>query len=177
VKHSIVYLFFLSGSFLFNADCLFAGPKFEPITGFNLERFLGKWYEIARFPHSFERGLVNVTATYTIRPDGKIDILNEGYKNTPGGKHKKAHGKAKPGSTADTGYLRVSFFGPFYADYIIIDLDKENYSYVMVTSSYKYLWILSREPKLPEEVIIRLVDKAKSLGFDISKLYFVPQKW
>jgi apolipoprotein D and lipocalin family protein len=154
-----------------------AAPKFPPVTGFDLSKYLGKWYEIARFPAWFEKDLVNVTATYSLRSDGKVKVLNEGYKKSKDGKHSVAVGKAKLASSPDTGYLKVSFFGPFYADYIILDLDKENYQYALVASSYEYLWILSREPKMDPDVYGRLVEKAKSLGFNMEKLYVVPQNW
>jgi apolipoprotein D and lipocalin family protein len=155
----------------------FTMPKFEPVSGFDLNRYLGKWYEIARIPTSFEKGLVNVTATYSLRQDGKVQVINEGYKETGKGKHKTAKGKAKLAAKPDSGYLKVSFFGPFYADYIIIDLDLQQYDYAMVASSYDYLWILSRQPKMEKDIYDKLIEKASKLGFDTSRLYLVPQDW
>ena len=145
-----------------------------PVPGFDLNCFLGKWYEIARLPTSFERNLGHVTATYSLREDGKVKVLNEG-RNVWTDKYSKAVGKAKIAQDPTVGYLKVSFFWPFYADYIILELDKEGYNYAMVASSFKYLWILSRTPGLDKEILERLVKKAKELGFDTDKIYFTPQ--
>jgi len=150
-------------------------PKLVPVSGFDLNRYLGKWHEIVRLPNSFEKDLVNVTATYSLRNDGKVKVVNEGYKKTKSGKHQVAVGKAKFAKTADKGHLRVSFFWIFYADYIIVELDPE-YEYAMVASSHKYLWILSRKPKMDNAVLDKLVKKAQELGFDTTKLYFTPQE-
>jgi apolipoprotein D and lipocalin family protein len=164
---AIAGLFFLSG-------CTGEKePPYAPVTGFALQQYLGKWYEIARLPNRFEKDLVNVTATYSLRDDGKVRVQNEGDK--PDGKHKMAIGKAKLAGKSGEGYLRVSFFGPFYADYVVVALDKENYQYALVASSDKYLWVLSRTPQLDENIYQQLLQKARELGFDTSKLYVVPQ--
>jgi apolipoprotein D and lipocalin family protein len=147
-------------------------PLFTPVIEFSLDRYLGTWYEIARMPVSFEKDLDHVTATYSLRKDGKVEVVNKGYKK---GTEKVARGKAKFAGSTDIGHLRVSFFGPFYADYIIIALDT-NYTYAMVTSSsHKYLWILSRTPKLDQKILDGLLAKAKELGFDTRKLIMVEQ--
>ncbi len=159
---------------LLNGLAFSESTKLEPVSGFDLNRYLGRWYEIARLPTSFEKDLVNVYATYSLRSDGKVKVVNEGYKKTKSGKHKVATGKAKFAKSPDKGYLRVSFFGPFYGDYLIIELDPE-YKYAMVASSHKYLWILSREPKIDAAMLDKLVQRAKELGFDTSRLYFTPQ--
>jgi len=176
MKFNYLIAIIVSLSFIYS---VFAGEtNFVPVSGFELDRYLGKWYEIARYPHSFEKGLVNVTATYTMRDDGKVDVLNEGDKNNKDGKHKTAHGKAKFAGQKDVGHLKVSFFLFFYGDYIILELDKQNYQYAMVVSdSYKYFWILSRTPKLDENILNSLLDKAKELGFEMDKIYMVPQDW
>lgn len=161
---------------LFAGEVFSASPKYVPVSSFELNRYLGKWYEIARLPFSYEKGLVNVTATYSLRKDGKVKVVNEGYKNTKDGKHKVANGKAKLGESPDQGYLRVSFFWPFYGDYIIAELDP-NYTYAMVISSPRYLWILSREPKMDKTILDDLIAKAQKIGFDTSRLYFTPQEW
>jgi apolipoprotein D and lipocalin family protein len=153
-----------------------ASLKYEPVSGFHLDSYLGKWYEIARLPFSYEKGLINVTATYSLRKDGKVKVVNEGYRNTKDGKHKVAAGKAKLGGSPDQGYFRVSFFGPFYGDYIILELDPE-YNYAMVASSPKYLWILSRKPQMDKATLDTLIEKANKLGFDTSRLYYTPQEW
>lgn len=147
------------------------------VSGVDLNRYLGRWYEIARFDHSFERRLVGVTATYSLRPDGKIKVLNEGYKNTLDGKHKVAVGKAKIQDPKDLSKLKVSFFLNFYADYLIMELDQMNYQYVMIGSkSDHFLWILSRTPSLPDETYKRLVEKAIKRGYAVSGLIKVPQR-
>ena len=175
---AINHLIFLSCGFflLFAGEVFSAPPKYVPVSGFELNRYLGKWYEIARLPFPYEKGLVNVTATYSLRKDGKVKVVNEGYKNTKDGKHKVANGKAKFGESPDLGYLRVSFFWPFYGDYIIVELDPD-YTYAMVISSPRYLWILSREPKMDKTVLDNLIEKAKKIGFDTGKLFYTPQEW
>jgi apolipoprotein D and lipocalin family protein len=148
----------------------------KPVEGFEADRYLGTWYEIARFDHSFERGLSQITANYSMRDDGGIRVLNRGY-NAEEGKWNEAEGKAYFVEDEQTGHLKVSFFGPFYASYVVAELDKENYSYSLVTGPDKtYLWILARTPKLPQEVLDSLLNKAKALGFDTSKLIWVEHK-
>ncbi|MFP4460152.1 MAG: lipocalin family protein [Candidatus Zixiibacteriota bacterium] len=142
------------------------------VENFELDKYLGTWYEIARLDHSFERNLDSVTATYSVRDDGKIKVLNKGY-NTKKGKWSTAEGKAWIPNEDQPARLKVSFFWIFSAEYRIIALDDE-YSYAMVTSSSKkYLWILSRSPKMPEEKLDMLLKKAKDWGFDLSEIYFV----
>jgi len=140
---------------------------------FELEKYLGTWYEISRFDHSFERNLQHVTATYSIRDDGKIKVLNQGMKN---GKLKTALGKARPQTGGTSRNLEVSFFWSFYAPYNILELD-ENYQYVLIGSnSPNYLWILSRTPKLDKTIFDLLIQKAEQRGYDASKLILVEQK-
>lgn len=146
------------------------------IKNFDLNRYLGRWYEIARFPHPFEKGLVGVTATYSLRPDGRVKVENAGYKGTLEGERDTAVGKAKLAGKPDEGHLKVSFFLFFYADYFIMDMDP-GYQWALVGSkSDKYLWILSREPFMNDETYNAILDKARSLGYDLSELYRVPQK-
>jgi apolipoprotein D and lipocalin family protein len=143
----------------------------------DINRYLGKWYEIARFDHSFERGLTGVTATYSIRPDGKIKVLNEGYKNSLDGRHKKAVGKAYIPDPANTARLKVSFFLNFYADYLVMDLDEADYQYAMIGSnSDKFIWILSRTPVMPEATYQKLVERARARGYAVNNLIRVPQR-
>ena len=146
------------------------------ITSFDLDRYLGKWYEIARYDHSFERDLVGTTAEYSLRDDGKIKVLNSGYLNTLDGPYKQSVGKAKPNKNGKPGQLRVSFFGPFYGDYNILELAPD-YSYSVVGSnSPKYLWILSRTPQLAPETLNKIVKNLKQRGYDTDKLIWVEQK-
>ena len=137
----------------------------------DLNRYLGYWYEIARFDHTFERGMEYAMAHYSLRDDGKIDVLNTGIKN---GRAKDAKGIAK--TTNVPGVLRVSFFGPFFGDYRIMLLD-ENYQYVLVGGSNdKFLWILSRTPHLDDSTLTLILSEAKRRGYDTSKLIWVKQK-
>ena len=147
--------------------------------GVDANQYLGKWYEIARLDHSFERDLDQVTATYSLREDGGIKVLNRGF-NTQKKEWSDAEGKAyftEPVNKDGTymGKLKVSFFGPFYGPYHIITLDKTQYNYVMVTSGKDYLWILSRTPQLTYPIKQELMSQAKALGFATENLIFVKQ--
>lgn len=146
------------------------------VDSFDLNRYLGKWYEIARFPHAFEKDLVGVTASYTLLDNGKIEVINSGYKNNLEGKFKSISGKAKLADSGNPGHLKVSFFLFFYSDYFVMELDQENYSYALVgSSSDNFLWILSREPDMDSDTYDMLVEKARDRGYDISRLEKVPQ--
>ncbi|MBN2213851.1 MAG: lipocalin family protein [Bacteroidales bacterium] len=143
----------------------------------DINRYVGKWYEIARFPNSFEKDLVGVTANYTLRKNGKIDVLNQGYVGALDGKSKQARGKAKIPDPEEAGKLKVSFFLFFYADYYILELDEADYQYALVgSSSDKYLWILSRNPELPDHIYDMLVEKAARRGYQTENLIPVLQK-
>jgi len=153
--------------------CVGIPENVKPVDNFKLEKYLGKWYEIARLDHSFERGLTRITADYSLRDDGGIRVLNRGYsaKETL---WKDAEGKAYFVEGPNRGYLKVSFFGPFYGSYIIFGLDHENYQYSLVCGPDKsYLWILARNPKIEEDIKNILIEKAAESGFDTSKLIFV----
>lgn len=144
------------------------------VSNLDVNRFMGSWYEIARYEHSFEKGMTHVKANYSLLSDGTIRVLNSGMKN---GKKKEIEGKArkKKGSNSNS-KLEVSFFLWFYSDYFVFELD-DNYQYAVIgSSSDKYLWILSRTPQLPQSIINDLLIKIKKRGYDTSKLYFVPQK-
>jgi len=144
----------------------------EPVGGFDLERYLGLWYEIARLDHSFERGLSRVTATYALRKDGGVDVLNRGY-NGEKDSWKEARGKAYFVGEPTVGSLKVSFFGPFYGGYNVIRLG-EDYAYAVVCGpSRDYLWILSREPRMDQSLLDGLVEFAKGAGFATEELIFV----
>lgn len=142
----------------------------------DLNRYSGKWYEIARMPFFQEKDMVNTTATYELRSDGKIKVINEGYKFTKDGKHKKATAVAWIPDPAIMGQLKVRFFWPFTGDYHIVALDHENYSYAMVKSG-GLLWILARDPQLDEEIYNSLVLKANSMGVATENLIKVEQNW
>ena len=163
-------------SFLFLTGCDVAPDHVQPISGFELNRYFGTWYEIARLDHSFERGLEQVTANYSLRDDGRVKVINRGF-NSKKNKWSEAEGKAYFVGEPNIGQLKVSFFGPFYGGYNIIELDKEAYQYALVCGpNLSYLWILARDPKLDQQILDSLVAKAKSLGFETDKLIFVKHK-
>ena len=147
----------------------------EPVGNFELDRYLGKWYEIARLDHSFERGLQRVTAEYALRDDGGVRVVNRGYRVEEDA-WEEAEGKAYFVATPDRGFLKVSFFGPFYGSYIVFELDHEDYQYAFVAGPDKsYLWFLSRTPLISPELRQRFIDRAAQLGFDTESLIFVSQ--
>ncbi|WP_426197482.1 lipocalin family protein [Massilia sp. DWR3-1-1] len=156
------------------AGCVSKPANVTPVTPFDSARYLGKWYEIARLDNRFERGLEHITADYSMRPDGGIKVLNRGL-DVAKKEWKQAEGKAYFVEGTDAAYLKVSFFGPFYASYIVFDLDPA-YQVSMVSGADKsYLWILSRTPTIDAATRARLVQKAKSLGFETDKLITVDQ--
>ncbi|GAX62546.1 lipoprotein Blc [Candidatus Scalindua japonica] len=158
---------------LFLMGCVGIPENVQPVDNFKLEKYLGKWYEIARLDHSFERGLVRITADYSLRDDGGVRVLNRGY-SAEENRWKEAEGKAYFVKGSDQGYLKVSFFGPFYGSYIVFELDHENYQYSLVSGPNKsYFWLLARSPKIKEETKDRLLTKAAALGFDTNKLIYV----
>ena len=145
----------------------------EPITGFDLEKYFGKWYEIARLDHRFERDMEQVTAEYSMRDDGKVKVVNRGFKND---KWKKAVGKAKFAKDDKTGFLKVSFFGPFYGSYIIFELP-DDYSYAFISGdNTNYLWFLSRTPTVSDKLLEKFITEAKEYGFNTDDLIFVEQE-
>jgi len=160
-------------SVLLLGGCVGAPEHIQPVDGFELNKYLGTWYEIARLDHSFERGLEQVTANYSLRDDGGVKVINKGF-NPNKNKWKQAEGKAYFVGEPDIGQLKVSFFGPFYGGYNIIELDKTNYQYSLVCGpNLSYLWILARDPQLDKAIVDKLVAKAKSLGFATDKLIYV----
>jgi apolipoprotein D and lipocalin family protein len=147
----------------------------QPVAGFEIERYLGTWYEIARLDHPFERGLDNVTANYTLRKDGGIDVVNKGY-STEDKEWKEAQGKAYFVDDRDKGHLKVSFFGPFYSAYVIFELDKADYRYAFVSGYNRdFLWLLARTPEVDKTVIEHFLDHSRSLGFATEAILFISQ--
>lgn len=158
------------------SGCVAVAPGVVPVNGFELSRYLGKWYEIARLDHSFERNLERVAAEYSLREDGGVRVINSGY-SIKNGKRKVAEGKAYFVSNESTGHLKVSFFGPFYGSYVVFELDKDDYQYAFVTSYNKdYLWLLSRSPTIEPELRAQFLAKARTLGFKTEGLIFVNQQ-
>ena len=157
------------------AACTEIPQGITPVGNFQLERYLGKWYEIARLDHSFERGLSDVSAQYRRNPDGSVEVINRGY-SADQDAWKEAVGKALFIGEPTLGSLKVSFFGPFYGGDHISALDDLDYRWALVVGpSRDYLWILARERNLPADVREQLVAKAQQLGFDINGLIWVGQ--
>lgn len=144
----------------------------KAVTPFDANRYRGKWYEIARLPNRFEDGLEKITADYQLRGNGGIDVINRGY-NPAKDKWSEAKGKAYFVGSSDVARLKVSFFGPFYGAYNVIGLDPDYRVSLVCGKDYRYLWILSRTPTLEQEKIDALLAKAKSAGFDTSRMTFV----
>ena len=156
------------------AGCVGIPDGIRPVEGFDAQRYLGSWHEIARLENSFEAGLEQISAHYSLREDGGLRVLNRGF-DPQKQRWKEAEGKAYFVGPPTQGRLKVSFFGPFYGAYTIIALD-ENYGWAMVCGPDRsYLWILSRTARLPDDVLGRLLDKAKDLGFATENLIFVGQ--
>ena len=157
---------------LFLTGCVSVPNGITPVADFQADRYLGKWYEIARLDHSFERGLTQVSAEYTLRTDGDIRVLNRGYSEKDK-KWKQAEGQASFAGEKDKGFLKVSFFWPFYGSYVVFDLDHENYRHALVCGPNRsYLWILAREKTLDPKIQDRLLAKAAASGFETNKLIF-----
>lgn len=158
---------------LLTSGCTGVPDGVSVVKGFELNRYLGTWYEIARLDHSFERGLSDVSASYSMRADGGVRVLNRGF-DTESGEWKLAEGRAYFTGAADEGSLKVSFFGPFYGGYNVIALERENYSYSLVSGpDLDYLWILSREKQLAQGVKDELLALAAQYGFATEDLIWV----
>lgn len=167
------YLKFFILPALFLSGCAGTPVKAVPVTGFEADKYLGTWYEIARLDNSFERGLSAVTATYSKRDDDGIKVVNRGC-NVAKGKWKEATGKAYFTEDETIGKLKVSFFGPFYGDYIIFDLDTPGYDHAYVSGgSTKYLWLLARTPQISEARKADFIQKSKALGYETDTLVWV----
>jgi apolipoprotein D and lipocalin family protein len=162
----LFYAFLASG-------CTGLPDNVTPVSGFNVDRYLGMWYEIARLDHSFERGLEKITAHYSLREDGGLRVVNRGYSEARE-QWREAEGKAYFIDSPHTGRLKVSFFGPFYGSYNIIELDRAGYQYALVCGpDTSYLWILARQPDLDMTIVEKLVARAGSLGFNTGQLIYV----
>lgn len=146
----------------------------EPVENFDLDRYLGKWYEVARIDHVFEKGLQRTQAEYSRNPNGTIHVTNRGY-NPKRGEWKISHGRAKPTIAPDVAALKVSFFGPFYGGYNVVALDTDYQWAMVVGSSLDYFWILSRTPSLPDGIEERLMRQARLMGVNSQKVLWVHQ--
>jgi apolipoprotein D and lipocalin family protein len=147
--------------------------KVTPVENFKLNEYLGRWYEIVRLEHRFEKGMEAISATYSMREDGGVKVLNKGYK-TEEKEWSEAEGKAYFVQSPDKGFLKVSFFGPFYGSYIVMDTDYETYTMIS-GPDLSYFWILSRTPTLDQKILDRLLAQAKEAGFDTTKLIYPDQ--
>lgn len=160
-------------SSLLLSGCLGMPESIKPVDGFNLNNYLGKWYEIARLDHSFERGLSQVTANYSIKDDGGVRVINKGF-SIKNNEWQEAEGKAYFVDTTTEGYLKVSFFGPFYGSYVVFELEHENYQYAFISGpNTDYLWLLSRTTSVEPEVMQKFLKMSKERGFTIEDLIYV----
>lgn len=153
-------------------SCATIPKKAVAVKPFDKEKYLGKWYEIARFDFKFEKNLENTTAEYSINENGSIKVDNNGY-DTIKKKWKQAIGKAKFVENDNIAKLKVSFFGPFFSGYNVIAIDEE-YNYALIAGkNLDYLWILSRETSIPENVKTNYLKIAKEIGYDTSRLLWI----
>lgn len=156
--------------------CLGMPANVTPVSPFDANKYLGTWYEIARLDHSFERGLSQVTAEYALRDDGGIAVLNRGY-SAEKQAWQTAHGKAYFVQSRNQGYLKVSFFGPFYGTYAVFGLDQQDYQYAFVAGpNTDYLWLLARTPSVEPAVLEKFIRMAKERGFATDRLIYVEQQ-
>ncbi|TMP86957.1 lipocalin [Pseudoalteromonas ruthenica] len=155
--------------------CTSVPDKVSPVSPFNLERYMGTWYEIARMPHPFEEGLSRVTATYSQNDDGSVKVINRGF-NAEEQQWSQAEGKAKFVGDTNTGHLKVSFFGPFYSSYVVFGLDQKKYQYAYVSGyNTDYAWLLAREKEVDEQRLEDFKEQLRSAGFAVEKLIEVQQ--
>jgi apolipoprotein D and lipocalin family protein len=157
------------------SGCLGSPDGVVAIDGFDKQRYLGHWYEVARLDHSFERGLTNVTVDYSLREDGGIRVINRGYSSDENA-WQEAEGKAYFIDDEQQGHLKVSFFGPFYGSYIIFEMDEQDYQYAFVAgNSTDYLWLLARTPTISPLLREQFIQRVSDLGFNAEALIFVDQ--
>ena len=172
-----LFALLLAGSVLLLAGCASTRPPpgVTAVTPFDLQRYAGRWYELARLDHAFERGMTNVSAGYTVQADGSVRVVNRGYAPATG-QWREAVGKALFTGAPTTGSLKVSFFGPFYGGYHVAALDP-NYRWALVLGpDTSYCWILARDKQLPAAQREAIVARAQALGVDTSSLIWVPHE-
>ncbi|WP_045840254.1 lipocalin family protein [Comamonas thiooxydans] len=146
----------------------------DPVSHFDINRYLGTWYELARIDHHFEKNLIQVAARYQLNADGSISVLNRGF-DARKQEWREAEGKAQFLGPSNVAALKVSFFGPFYGGYNVVSLDDEYQTCLVIGGSLDYFWLLSRQKSIPEEQLHLLLLKAQSLGVDLSRVIRVPQ--
>lgn len=159
---------------LIGAGCTGLPDGIEPVPKLDLERYRGTWYEIARLDHSFEQGLSNVTAEYSLNPDGSVTVINRGY-SAEEGSWEVADGHAVPVENSAEGHLKVAFFGPFYASYVVFRLDDAYQTAYVTGYNRDYLWLLSRTPEVSDETVREFRSVVRDKGFDPGELIIVDQ--
>lgn len=163
------------GLALVSAGCAVSVPaQVRPVTGFDVHRYAGTWYEIARIDHRFEKGLINTSAEYALNADGTMKVVNKGYhpeKQT----WKMAEGKAQFLGDPSVAALKVSFFGPFYGGYNVVSLDPEYQTALVIGQNMNYFWLLSRSKTLSKEQLQQQLQRAQAMGVDLNKVLLVKQ--
>ncbi|MDO7085231.1 lipocalin family protein [Pseudocolwellia sp. AS88] len=156
------------------SSCLGMPESVKPASDFELQKYLGKWYEIARLDHSFERGLSQISAEYSLKDDGGVKVINRGFSKEDN-QWNQAEGKAYFVNDVTQGYLKVSFFGPFYGSYVVFELD-EDYQYAFVSGpDTEYLWLLARTPTVDKKILNKFVAMSKARGFNTKNIIYVEQ--
>lgn len=164
-----------AGVLLLSTGCAVKVPaQIQPITQFDVKKYAGTWHELARIDHSFERGLVNTSANYTLNQDGTVKVVNRGF-NPEKKTWKEAEGKAQFLGDPSVAALKVSFFGPFYGGYNVVALDKDYQTALVIGNKLDYFWLLSRSKQLPEEQVNRLLQQAQGMGVDLRQVIRVAQ--
>lgn len=165
----------ITGAAVALPGCAVSVPQgVQPVSGFNASKYMGTWYELARIDHRFEKGLTQVSATYSLNADGSVTVLNRGY-DAAKQAWREAQGKARFLGQTDEAALKVSFFGPFYGGYNVVSLDDQYQTALVIGSSLDYMWILSRSKTIPEAQRQALLQKAQSLGVDLGQVMRVEQ--
>ncbi|WP_413998173.1 lipocalin family protein [Flavobacterium sp. W1B] len=168
----LIYILLISVTMLGLFSCTTIPKNATAVNSFDKEKYLGKWYEVARFDFKFERNLNNTSAEYSLNENGTIKVDNQGY-NTVKNQWQQSIGKAKFVRNDSTAMLKVSFFGPFYGGYNVLAID-EDYKYALIAGgSLNYLWILSRETSIPEDIKTKYLAIAEKVGYDTSKLLWI----
>ena len=159
------------------ATSSYANDPLDTVPKLEVEKYLGRWYEIARYQHGFEKNLVGATAEYSLREDGKVQVVNSGFKKTLDGDYTSVKAVAWRPDDSVAGALKVKFFNLFTSDYLVFGLDEENYDWALVgNNNRKYLWFLSRTPEIPPELLEKMKAIAIEQGYDLAELFMVPQK-
>lgn len=159
----------------FISSCSVKVPEYaKPVNNFKADKYKGKWYEIARFDFKYEKDMNQVTAQYTLKDDGSIEVINRGFDYVKN-EWKEKKGKAKFNGSDNQGALKVSFFGPFYAGYNVVMMDPDYETALIFGDKRDYIWFLSRKPTLSEETKQKFLNEAKKAGYDLNRLVWTEQ--